>query len=195
MEYVMADRIIEEMKVQTAMRDRRIYLETEVDRESIFKCVYYMQRLKDMDDAKDIPIKKRKSIEIIIDSYGGAIYHGNSLISKIEEFKEFGYEIITTVQSVAMSMGFMILVSGSKRRAQRYASILFHQPSSGSRGTLQLMQDDLKETERLWELMKVITKKNTKLTEEYLEEVKDRNRDIIFNPQEALDAGIIDEIL
>lgn len=196
MEYQVIDRVLEEMKSNASIRDRRIYLDSEIDRESIFKCVYYLQRLKDLDDKDNIPTKERLPIEIIIDSYGGYIYHGNALLSKIKQMKEeYGYHIICTVNSVAMSMGFMTLIVASERRALRYSTILCHQPSGACAGTLRDMEEQLKETQRLWQLMKDIIKEHTNITEDKLESMKKGNEDWTLSPEQALELGIIDKII
>lgn len=183
--------LIQEMKVSSALKNRRIYLSDEVTRESIFEVVYFLDRLRDLDSRKGT----KENIEIVVDSYGGVVYSGNMLISKIEELKSLNYNIITTVTSVAMSMGFMIGVCGSKRRGYRHSTYLLHQPSSGTWGTLKQMEDDLEETNRLWEKMKDMVKQYTKITEEELETMKREKRDWIFSAEEALKYGIIDKIL
>jgi ATP-dependent Clp protease protease subunit len=183
--------LLSEMKVNSALRDRRIFLSDEVDREIIFEVMYFMNRLRDLDRKNGT----KENIELIINSYGGSIYDGNSLLSLIEEFKDEGYKIITTVSGVAMSMGFMLMLVASERQVYRYSTLLCHQPSSGSWGTLQQLQDDVDETNRLWKLMKSIIIKNTKITDEQLEEIKKSKTDWIMTPEQALELGVIDKIL
>lgn len=183
--------LLVEMKVNSALRDRKIYLSDEIDRDVIFECMYFMNRLRDLDRK----IGKKPPIELLINSYGGNIYDGNSLISLIEEFKKEGYEIITTVSGVAMSMGFMISIVGSKRKSYKYSTLLCHQPSSGAIGALQELEDVVSETQRLWELMKKIIIENTKITDEELEDVKKTHTDWTITPEQALELGVIDLIL
>ena len=183
--------LINEMKINSALKNRRIYLSNEIDRENIFEVIYFLDRLRDLDIKNGI----KESIEIIVDSYGGQIYHGNSLLSKIEQLKDEWYKITTTVSGVAMSMGFTLAIASSYRQAYRHATFLLHQPSSGTWGTLKEMEDDIDETNRLWEEMKEIVKKYTKIKEEELEQMKREKRDWIFNAKDALKYGIIDKIL
>lgn len=191
MSYVYPDRILEEMKVNAALRDRRIFINEEIDRESMFKACYLLDRLVELDKKS----ATKESIEFVIDSYGGHIYHGLSLISKMESLRKQGYEIITTVNSVAMSMAFVILLCGSKRRGLEHSRIMCHQPSSGTWGTLQEMEESLEETIELWNRMKQLIIKYTKITDEQLEDIKTRKYDWFMWSDEALKLGVIDEII
>lgn len=195
MELLLQDKIIEEIKINSSIRDRRIFINEEVDRDSMFKAVYFLDRIITLDNKVNTPISERDSIEILINSHGGSIYQGLSLISKIEELKDMGYKIITTVQSVAMSMAFLFMVVGSERKVYRYATLLAHQPSCWTGGTLQELEDEVVEIRRLWDLSKYIILKYTKIPESRLDEVKEKKQDWILTPSQALELGCIDYIL
>lgn len=190
--FMYQDRFIDEMKMNSALRDRRIFISEEVDRESMFKACYLLDRLVEIDKND----KKKHDIEIVIDSYGGACYHGLALISKIESLREKGYKIITTVNSVAMSMGFMILLCGSVRRGLKHSRIMCHQPSSSIwYASLQEMEEDVQETSAIWERMKELIIKYTNITYEQLEDIKSRKFDWFMWSEEALKLGVIDQII
>jgi ATP-dependent Clp protease, protease subunit len=191
MSFMPVDRFVEEMKINSALRDRRIFISEEVDRESMFKACYLLDRLVELDERDG----NKKDIEIIIDSYGGYIYHGLALISKIETLRELGYKIITTVNSVAMSMGFMILLVGSERRGLKHSRIMCHQPSSASWGTLQDMEESVEETVELWKRMKELIIKYTNITNEQLEDIKSRKYDWFMWSEDAVKLGVIDSII
>jgi ATP-dependent Clp protease, protease subunit len=191
MSFMPVDRFLEEMKINSALRDRRIFISEEVDRESMFKACYLLDRLVELDERDG----NKKDIEIIIDSYGGYIYHGLALISKIETLRELGYKIITTVNSVAMSMGFMILLVGSERRGLKHSRIMCHQPSSASWGTLQDMEESVEETVELWKRMKELIIKYTNITNEQLEDIKSRKYDWFMWSEDAVKLGVIDSII
>lgn len=192
MEYMVAtDKVIEDMKLSSALRDRRIFINDNIDSDSMFKACYLLDRIISIDSQSDT----KDDIEIIIDSYGGYIYHGLSLISKIESLKEDGYRIITTINSVAMSMGFMIAICSSHRRALRHSRIMCHQPSSACWNSLQDMEEGVEETQKLWIRMKELIIKYTKITNEQLEDIKTRKYDWYLWSEEALELGIIDKII
>jgi ATP-dependent Clp protease protease subunit len=191
MSFMAVDRFLDEMKINAALRDRRIFISEEVDRESMFKACYLLGRLETLDKQDGI----KKDIEIIIDSYGGYIYHGLALISKIISLREKGYKIITTVNSVAMSMGFMILICGSERRGLKHSRIMCHQPSSASWGTLQDMEESVEETIALWTRMKELIIKYTDITDAQLEDIKSRKFDWFMWSEEALKLKVIDKVI
>lgn len=185
------DRFLDEMKMNAAMRDRRIFVNEEINENSMFKACYLLDRLVQLDKVEGT----KKDIEIILDSYGGYIYHGLALISKIESLREKGYKIITTVNSVAMSMGFMILLCGSERRGLKHSRIMCHQPSSASWGSLQDMEESVEETQALWTRMKELIIKYTHITDSQLEDIKSRKFDWFMWSDEALKLGVIDKII
>lgn len=187
------DQVIVEMTLKSALRDRKIILNEEVDRDSIFKACYLIDRIVEIDKKEGT----KKPIEIVIDSYGGVIYNGLHFISKICSLKKDGYKIITTVNSVAMSMGFTIAVVGSERRAFSHSRFMTHQPLSGSWGWSKMMDaiEDSEETVKLWERLKSIIIENTHITNEELEDIKIRKQDWFMWPEEALLKGVIDYII
>lgn len=186
---------LQTMTQNSSLRDRRLFLCDEVTRESIFKIVYYMNRIKDLDDSAKIPMSKRQSISIILDCYGGYVTHGLSLISTIEYFKEIGYNIITQCNSVAHSMGFMILIMGSERRILRYARTMVHQLSSGTFGEVQSQEEQLEESKRLYTILKEIIIKNTNITIEEMNDITSRKFDWYFDANQALEKGIVEKII
>jgi len=191
MSYIYPDRIQEEMKLNSALRDRRIFISDEVDRESMFKACYLLDRLVEL-DKKD---GNKPDIEIVVDSYGGIIYHGLALISKMISMQKNGYRIIATVNSVAMSMGFMILICASHRRALEHSRLMCHQPNSGTWGTLQDMEESLEETTNLWNRLKKLIIEYTAITNEQLEDIKTRKYDWFMWSEEAKKLNVIDEII
>lgn len=189
----MADQVTEELKINSVLRDRKIYVAEEIDRDSMFKAVYYLDRLEALDKKRND--KKKPNIEIVIDSYGGSVYNALSLISKMESLIEKGYNIITTVTSVAMSAGSLISLCGSERRALKYSRLMFHSVAGGSGGKHQELDDDLEEISAIWKLVKEIITSKTLITDEQLEDIKYRKHDWYMWSEEALKLKVIDKIL
>lgn len=185
------DMIIEEMKLKSAMRDRKIYFNEEVTRDSVFKIVHLLDKIVKLDKEEN----KKDDIEIILDCEGGDIYSGLSLASKIIHLKEVGYKVNITVNSIAMSMAFLFVAIGSKRSAYKYATLMIHQPNAGTWGRLQDIQEDVDEFCRTWDLYKKIIKENTKITDVELERLKKEKRDWYMDAETALKYGVIDEII
>jgi len=188
------DRVIEEMRINSAIRDRRIFLCEEIDRESIFKVIYYLDRLQAIDKKSGT----KKPIEIVLDTYGGDAYSTIALCSKIRSMvRNDGYKIITTVHTIAFSGGFWILISGSDRRALPDSRIMVHSAISGTSGKHQDMIDDMEETETIWNKLKSIITDTTNISDARLEEIKKMKYDWYFWGSDAVkeEFNIVDKIL
>lgn len=185
------DIILSELEVKYVNKYRTILLYEEVTRSSICKCLYWLDKLVNLDKKTG----EKKPITIKIDSYGGHVYHGLSLISRIESLVEDGYEIIGICTGVAMSMGSAILNVCSKRYMYRYGTILIHQVNSGSYGKYQDMKEELEETKRLNTLLMDLYLKRTKLTEKDITDIIEKKKDLYLNAEISLKYGIIDGII
>lgn len=185
------DPILVQMCVNSPLRDRRIFLNEEVNPDSIFKVIYWLDRISEIDKK----IGNKDPIEIIIDTYGGDAYSTLALCSKMKSMINSGYEIITVVQTTAFSAGFWILSCGSKRKAYANSRIMVHASMGGIRGRHQDMIDDLEEAQEIWNRLKKITTDNTKITNKRMEELKKCKFDLYFWGDEALEYGVVDIIL
>lgn len=192
MNFMPVDRFLEDMKINSALRDRRIFINEDVSGDSMFKACYLLDRLVEIDKSSG---EGKPDIEIVSDTFGGSCYAGLSLISKMESLKEQGYKIITTSNSVSMSMGFMILICGSERRALRHSRIMCHQPSSATWGSLQDQEESVEETLAIWNRMKELIIKYTNITDGQLEDIKSRKYDWFMWSEEAIKLGVIDNII
>jgi ATP-dependent Clp protease, protease subunit len=135
---------------------------------------------------------KRLPITIYIESYGGSVYPTLGLISIIEKSVT---PIHTVANGCAMSCGFLLLISGHKRFARKYTTIMCHEIASGTGGKLTEMKDDVKETERLGQILSDITTKKTKITKTKLDEIYKSKTDWFFGSEDALRYGVIDAII
>jgi len=133
-----------------------------------------------------------KPINIHIDSYGGNVYQILGLYSIIERSTT---PIHTIVTGCAMSCGFVLLLSGHKRFAYPFSTILYHQISSGVWGKLKDIEDNVDETRRLQKILEDVTLKRTKISEDKLKEVFEKKIDWFIPSDEGLKLGIVDEIL
>lgn len=190
-EQLFTDPIQKEMEVAYVTKFRTVPLYDEVTRESIFKCLYWIDKLVALDKKEGV----KRPITLQLDCYGGYCYHGLSLISKIESLVEEGYEIIGICAGVAMSMGSAILNVCSTRKIYRYGTILIHQVSSGCSGEIKKIEEELEESKRLWRVLQDLYLKRTKISQERLEEIYNSKIDWILDSKEALELGVVDEII
>jgi ATP-dependent Clp protease protease subunit len=133
-----------------------------------------------------------KPIRIYIDSYGGTCYQGFGLISIIESSTT---PIHTICTGCAMSMGFMILISGHKRFAHKYSTPLYHQVSGGAFGKLDDMKESVKEARRLQEMIDEIVLDKTDIKKKKLKKIFKRKKDWFMDAKKALELNVVDEII
>lgn len=139
---------------------------------------------------KGVPKAKREPIKIYIDSWGGSLIDGFSIIDVIKASETPIYTIVT---GAAYSCGLMIAIAGHKRFAYPHSSFLLHEGSIGSE--IQDAHKFKKYAEfyntQLEQLEDFIIS-NTNITkEEYATLSKDDNW---YTAKQAVDKGFIDEI-
>ena len=189
------DMIAEHIKLSYANNTRKILFWEEVTEDSCLRLQYSIEKIVNEDVEDGILPKDAEPITIAISSYGGSLLDIFSVIAYLEELKESGYKIITIVDGKAMSAGAFLLICGSERYARRYASTMMHQLSSGCSGTISEMENEVRECRRLWDLLKELTVKNTKMTPEEIDNIFNTNQDYYYSAQECLNLGIVDFIL
>jgi ATP-dependent Clp protease protease subunit len=179
-------------------KERNLYLQKQVDQASMGDLTQKIieineddARLKKLYDVYGIEYKP-KPIKIYIDSYGGQVYQCFGLLGVMEKSKTPVHTIVT---GCAMSCGFMILISGHKRFAYKLSTPLYHQVSTVKSGTLKEIEEDIMETKRLQETIEEITLERTKITKKKLKEIYDGKIDWFMSAKEAVELGVVDEIL
>jgi ATP-dependent Clp protease protease subunit len=130
-------------------------------------------------------------ITIYINSPGGEVYCLLGLYDVIQLFIKQGYIIKTINIGIAASAAAIILLSGSKgfRHCLPNSTVMLHQPSSGTIGTVTDMEIDLEESKRLKQAVNEIVKKHA--SEELIPLME---RDAYLSPEDAIKYGIIDSI-
>ena len=133
-----------------------------------------------------------KDISLYINSPGGVVTAGLAIYDTMQHIQS---EVSTICVGMAASMGAHLLVSGAKgkRKALPNSEIMIHQPSGGAQGQATDMEIHLawmlKSKKRLAEIF-------AERTGQPLEKViADMERDNFMSAQEALEYGIIDEII
>jgi ATP-dependent Clp protease protease subunit len=131
-------------------------------------------------------------ITMHIDSPGGSVKSGLSMVDVMEYITS---DIRTINTGMAASMGSVLLGAGTKgkRGSLRFSRTMLHQSSGGAGGNIQDARITFAEWEKindtLFELLGGYCGKTA-------ETVKtDASRDLWLGAQEALDYGIIDEVV
>lgn len=131
-----------------------------------------------------------EEICLYINSPGGEVTSGFAIFDTIQFIKS---DVRTIVVGMAASMAAFLLVCGDKRCALKNAEVMIHQPLGGIQGQatdIKIVADHiLKTKKKLIEILAKRTKKKASVLE------ADMERDFYMDSKEALEYGIIDEIL
>mgnify|MGYP006292559637 CR=1 FL=1 len=134
-----------------------------------------------------------RDIYLYINSPGGSITAGLAIYDTIQFVKN---EVNTICIGQAASMGALLLAAGTsgKRFALPNSRILIHQPAlTGLSGQATDIDIQAKEILRMREITNQIFAKHTGQDLERIE--RDVERDYIMEPEQALEYGIIDQII
>jgi ATP-dependent Clp protease, protease subunit len=166
------------------LRERVIFLGQQVDDEIANLIVAQLLHLEADDPDKDI--------SLYINSPGGVIYSGLAIYDCMQFIKP---DVQTTCVGIAMSMGSLLLAGGApgKRFALPNSRILLHQPSAGFQGQAKDIEIHAREILKTQERVEGIYSHHTGRSTEELREIMDRDR--FFEPEEAVEYGIIDAVL
>lgn len=175
--------------------DKRLFfLSDDIDNVSIGKMCFDLLSLLKQDDKEESEKKdfKREPIQIYINSGGGDVYDMWALIDIIEHSKS---PIYTYCTGYAMSAAFKIFLAGHKRFATRHATFMYHQMNCYRHGKYQDLVEDREEMDYLNRANEQYVMERTKISQEYIDEIRQKKQDVYFHADEALKLGIIDEII
>jgi len=133
-----------------------------------------------------------KDIDLYINSPGGIVTQGLAIYDAMQILKP---DVSTICIGLAASMGALLLAGGAKgkRYALPNAEILIHQPTGGVQGQQTDIgihaENILKTRVRLNKIIAFHTGQSIEKVQE------DTERDKYLTPEEALEYGIIDEII
>merc|ERR1712228_138061 len=170
--------------ISRLLRDRILLLGQQVDDEVANVLVAQLLYLANEDPEKDITL--------YINSPGGSVSAGLAIF---DTMKFIPCDVQTVCFGMAASMGAFLLGAGApgKRKALPNARIMIHQPLGGAQGQASDIEIQAKEILFIREVL------NTYIAE-YCDQPKDKveqdcDRDFFMTPEEAVDYGIIDEVI
>jgi len=186
MAFLSGDKIYENM-IQENYKNRTIII-GEVDSLLLEYVVEYI--LKWNREDKGLPKEKRKPITLHLNSPGGSLYSGMNLINVIQNSKT---PVHAVVQSYALSMGMLILISAHKRYAFEDSVILMHDGAVGGYNSTSKMRDMAKFTERQEDRTKEFITGNTNISSELYDEKY--TKEWYMYASDAKELGVIDGII
>ena len=134
----------------------------------------------------------KTDITMHIDSPGGSVKSGLSMVDVMEYIS---CDIRTVNTGMAASMGSVLLGAGTKgkRSSLRFSKTMLHQSSGGAGGNIQDARINMIEWEKVNNtLFELLGKYCDKPAEKVM---NDATRDLWLSSEEALEYGIIDEIV
>lgn len=132
----------------------------------------------------------KEPITLEINSPGGFVTYGLSIIDAIQAIKS---PVYTVISGEACSMAAMISIVGKKRFITPNGFWMQHSTSDLLQGNVQNIKDQAGFLFKLEKRMNDILKKHTKLNQRQLTQIK--NGQLWLFPEDALKYGIVDKIL
>jgi ATP-dependent protease ClpP protease subunit len=202
------------IKIQNYKSERTLYLTGEITEESTSKLEEEINNIiqddtckycENIENLKQIGQQyvelymlenKFPPIRLVVSSLGGDVRSGLGLynfIKHVNDNTEHNIEI--EINGAAASMATIIMLASDKRICGKDCSFMIHSIwSSEWYAKVQEQRDNLKETERLNNIIWGIYLKQTKMTEELLTKIEKEKIDYWIGTDEALKLGLITDI-
>nr|WP_321354395.1 ATP-dependent Clp endopeptidase proteolytic subunit ClpP [uncultured Draconibacterium sp.] len=184
--------IIEERQLNVAsmdvfsrlMMDRIIFLGVPIDDTVANIIQAQLLFLESTDPSKDI--------QIYFNSPGGSVYAGLGIYDTMQYISA---DVATICTGMAASMAAVLMTAGQKgkRSALTHSRIMIHQPMGGAQGQASDIEITAREIKKIKNELYTILANHSGQTFDQIE--KDSDRDYWMTAQEAVDYGMIDEIL
>ena len=166
------------------LRERIVFLGQQVTAESSNLIVAQMLFLEAEDPEKDI--------YLYINSPGGSVYDGLGIFDTMNHIKP---DVSTICVGLAASMGAFLLSAGTKgkRMSLPNSRIMIHQPLGGAQG--QATDIEIQAKEILY-IKKTLNDALADHTGQPIERItEDTERDFFMSPGEAVEYGLIDQVI
>ncbi|MDE0648112.1 MAG: ATP-dependent Clp protease proteolytic subunit [Synechococcus sp. SB0668_bin_15] len=166
------------------LRDRIVFLGGQVTPESANDVVKQLLVLEAEDSEKDICL--------YINSPGGSVYDGLAIYDTMGHVKP---DVQTVCMGLAASMGSFLLAAGApgKRLALPNARIMIHQVLGGVQGSASDIEIQANETLYLKDRLNHLLAEATRQPLDRIEQ--DTDRDSFMSPEEAVQYGLIDQVV
>mmetsp|Transcript_1103 Transcript_1103/g.7116 ORF Transcript_1103/g.7116 Transcript_1103/m.7116 type:complete len:231 (+) Transcript_1103:362-1054(+) len=164
-------------------RERIIFLGQNIDEEFGNQIVGTMLYL-DSENNKDM--------NVYVNCPGGDVVPSLSIHDTMKHCRS---DVGTVGFGGALAMGGFLLSSGAKgkRYCLPHTKIMLHSPSGAARGQASDIENEARELLRVRRYLMQVVGKNTNHTEE--QTTKDFTRDRYFTPEEAMEYGIVDQVI
>ena len=167
------------------LKDRIVMLDTDVNEHSASLLVAQLLFLESQGN---------EDIHFFINSPGGVVTAGMAIYDTIQFIKP---DVSTIVMGQACSMGSLLATAGApgKRKILPNARHMIHQPSGGAGGQATDMEIQVKEILKMKQVLTQIYVNHNSKGKTFEEFYQAMERDNFMSAQEALDFGLVDEIV
>ena len=167
------------------LKDRIVMLDTDVNEHTASLLVAQFLFLESQGN---------EDINFFINSPGGVVTAGMAIYDTMQFIKP---DVCTIVMGQACSMGSLLATAGApgKRKMLPNARHMIHQPSGGAGGQATDMEIQVKEILKMKQNLTQIYVKHNSKGKSYAEFLAAMERDNFMSAQEALEYGLIDEII
>lgn len=135
---------------------------------------------------------KTNPINIYINSPGGSVTQGMAIYDTMQYIAS---PITTIVIGQAASMGSLLAQAGDKRYITENSRHMIHQPLGGASGQATDVEIQAKELLRWKEVLTNIYVKHNSKGKTYEELAKDMERDNYMTAEQAVEYGLVDEVV
>jgi len=166
------------------LKDRIVFLGTEVN-DVVANLITAQFLFLESEDPE-------KEISFYINSPGGSVTAGMAIYDTMQFIKP---SVSTLCLGQAASMGAVLLAAGAKGRryALPHSRMVIHQPHGGAQGQAVDIEIQAREIIRARQEMNEILARHTGQNLRKIE--KDTDRDFIMTPSDAVEYGLIDEVI
>ena len=167
------------------LKDRIVMLDTDVNEHSASLIVAQLLFLESQGN---------EDINFFINSPGGVVTAGMAIYDTMQFIKP---DVCTVVMGQACSMGSLLATAGApgKRKILPNARHMIHQPSGGARGQATDMEIQVKEILAMKKNLTQIYVNHNSKSKTFDEFYSAMERDNFMSAQEAVDFGLVDEII
>ena len=166
------------------LKDRIVFLGTEVN-DVVANLITAQFLFLESEDPE-------KEISFYINSPGGSVTAGMAIYDTMQFIKP---SVSTLCLGQAASMGAVLLAAGAhgRRYALPHSRMVIHQPHGGAQGQAVDIEIQAREIIRARQEMNEILARHTGQNLRRIE--KDTDRDFIMTPADAVEYGLIDEVI
>jgi ATP-dependent Clp protease, protease subunit len=166
------------------LKDRIIFIGTPIDHHIANLVMAQLLHLESENPDQDI--------NLYINSPGGSV---TDMLAIYDTMQYVGPDVATTCMGFAASAAAVLLAAGAagKRAALPHATVLIHQPHGGAQGQSADIEIQAREILRLRKVNDELLAHHTGQPVEKVS--KDTDRDFIMTAEQALEYGMIDDII